>query len=177
MNSARAKSATVETPIAAPPTLPGMDASLERIATRLARHARPLLLANHALLLTITCSTQDDRARLSTHFWDARCALALIPPMAGSGALQRQVAALEAAASVLLANLICRWPANAVPPIVGIYTDGGGIAFSSDHPSPLSLNWLAKHQAGLCTTTTLLPFNPNGGWLRLTAPNSAALVN
>ena len=173
MKSARAKSAIGET--SAPPlrTLPGMNPSLVRIARRLARHARPLLLANEALLLSMTTGTQDDRALLSTCFWDASCTLAPPPPMLRYGALQRHLAALETAAHILLVDLIGRWPANAIPPALGILTDGGGVAFSSDHPSPLSPDWLAHHQAGLCPTTTLLPFSPNSAWTRLMAPTIA----
>ncbi len=172
MNSAKAKSAINEAPVPPPRTLPGMNPSLVRIATRLARHAGPLLLANQALLLSMTADTQDNRARLSTCFWDTRCTLALPRSMLRDRALQRHLAALETAAHLLLEDLIGRWPANAIPPALGILTDGGGVAFSSDHPSPLSPDWLAHHQAGLCPTTTLLPFNPNSAWMRLMAPTT-----
>lgn len=177
MKSVRTKSTIAAVPLPPLRTLPGMDLSLARVATRLARHAGPLLQANHALLLTMTRDTQDDRAPLTTRFWDARCTLLSLPPLVRGGALQRQCARLEAAASVLLADLICRWPANAIPPAVGIVTDGDGVAFSSDHPSPLSPDWLAHHQAGLCPATTVLPFSPNSAWSRLIAPHEATLIH
>ena len=177
MNPARAKLATDEAPVAPLRHLPGMDLALARCATRVARHARPLLLANHAVLLSMTSSTGDDRAPLTTRYWDARCALAAPAPIVSGDALLRRLAALEEAAKLLLADLIRRWPANALPPAVGIVTDGGGVAFSSDHPSPLSPNWLAQHQAGLCPTTALLPFSSGGAWSRLIAPGVGAFIH
>lgn len=175
MNSGKAKSVIGGAPIPPPRTLPGMDLSLARIATQVARHARPLLLANYATLLTITIDTRDEQAPLWIGFWDLRGTLAPLPMRPGKA--KKAFAALEAAASILLADLIQRWPANAVPPAVGIFTDGGGVAFSSDYPSPLSSNWLAHHQAGLCPTTTLVPFHPNGAWSRLIAPTLEPLIH
>lgn len=177
MNSARTKSFIGHVPMPPPRSLPGMDRALTRIATRLVRHARPLLRANNAFLLTMTTNTQDEQAPLWTGFWDTRGALTPLPPAPRSGAAQRHFAALETAGVLLLSDLICRWPANAIPPAVGIFTDGGGVAFSSDYPSPLSSNWLAHHQAGLCPTTTLLPFRPNGAWARLIAPTMEPLIH
>ena len=177
MNSARVNWAIDEPPVAPRRHLPGMGLSLARFAARFARHARPLLLTNNALLLTMTADTQDASAPLWTGFWNTRCTLAPLPPMIDNRASQRHFAALEAAAAIVLADVMCRWPTNAIPPAMGIFTDGGGVAFSSDHPSPRSSDWLAHHQAGLCPTTTLLPFRPDGAWSRLIAPNVDLLVH
>lgn len=157
------------TAVPSPPALPGMHTSLIRSARQVAHHAAALLDATHALLLTMTIDTRDECAPLRIGVWDRRFHLAPLRTRKNS-----DVALLEAAARVLLTDLIQRWPSNAVPPAVGIFTDGGGVAFSSDHPSPLSSNWLAHHQAGLCPTTALLPFRPGGAWSRLIAPVNAA---
>lgn len=177
MNAARAKSRLEEPPVAPRRHLPGMGLSLARVAARFARHARPLLRANDAFLLTMTTETQYDGAPLWTGFWDARCTLAPLPAITGGRTAPDNLAALESAAAILLADVICRWPTNAVPPVVGIFTDGGGVAFSSDHPSPLSPDWLALHRAGLCPTTTLLPFRPTSAWSRFVTPISDAWIH
>ncbi|WP_404367632.1 hypothetical protein AB5I39_13185 [Sphingomonas sp. MMS24-J45] len=175
MNSGKAKSDPGNPPIPPPRILPGMDLSLARIARQVAHHASPILRANQALLLTMTIDTRDESAPLWIGFWDSRCTLNPLPIHESKST--KALAVLTAAANVLLADLIRRWPVNAVPPAVGIFTDGSGVAFSSDHPSPLSTNWLVHHQAGLCPTTTLVPFSPNGAWSRLIAPAAEPLIH
>jgi hypothetical protein len=164
-------------PLSARRSLPGAPIALVRIAERLALHARPVLNANKAILLNATITGRGDNAVLTTSAWDAHflpAALALISP---GDPLGYSLAALEDAARVLLAELARRWPVNALPPALGIFTDGGGVAFSSDNPSPLSPDWLARHQSGLCPTTTLLPFAANSLWAHLVAPPASEVLH
>jgi hypothetical protein len=160
-----------------PRNLPGAPIAVVRIAERLALHARPVLAANQAILLNATITGRGDSASLTTSAWDARCLPAPLAPIAAGDPLGRSLAALEDAACVLLAELARRWPVNALPPAIGIFTDGGGVAFSSDNPSPLSPDWLARHQSGLCPTTALLPFAANSLWAHLVAPPASEVLH
>lgn len=147
-----------------------LDVALADVAAVVAFHARPLLRANRAILLNTTTDTGDPARLLTTHFWTTNGTLAQAQPFDRRDPLRLSLAALQAGAKVLLGEMIRRWPAYAVPPVVGIFTDGGGVAFSSEHPSPLSPDWLTCHQSGRCPTTTFLPFAPNGAWSYLIGP-------
>lgn len=164
-------------PVSKPRHLPGAPIALVRIAERVALHARPVLKANKAILLNATMIGRGDNAVLTTSAWDADCLPAPLAPISPGDPLGYSLAALEDAARVLLAELARRWPANALPPALGIFTDGGGVAFSSDNPSPLSPDWLARHQSGLCPTTTLLPFASNSLWAHLVAPPASDVLH
>ncbi len=157
--------------------LPGAPTALVRIAERLALHARPVLAANSAILLSATLTGTDDRSRLTTSAWDGSCRVVDLAPISSGDPLSWSLAALEDAAVVLLAEIARRWPVNALPPALGIFTDGGGVAFSSDNPSPLSPGWLARHQSGLCPTTCLLPFAANSVWANLVAPPASEVLH
>jgi len=160
-----------------PRNLPGAPIALVRIAERLALHARPVLNANKAILLNATITGQGDNAVLTTSAWDTDCLPAPLAHISPGNPLGYSLAALEDAARVLLAELARRWPVNALPPALGIFTDGGGVAFSSDNPSPISPDWLARHQSGLCPTTTLLPFAANSLWAHLVAPPASEVLH
>ncbi|WP_277969547.1 hypothetical protein [Sphingomonas echinoides] len=147
-----------------------LDVALADVAAVVAFHARPLLRANRAILLNTTTSTEDHARRLTTRLWMIDGTLAQAHLADRRDPLRRSLAAMQTGAKVLLGEMIRRWPAYAVPPIVGIFTDGGGVAFSSEHPSPLSPDWLTRHQSGTCPTTTFLPFAPDGAWSRLIGP-------
>lgn len=146
------------------------DASLTAAAHDMAANARPLLRASDAMLLSVTTVTCPYTAAPKTVSWNEQCLpVDMVSAIARAGnALHVALTALEDAGTQLLTDLIRRWPVNALPPIIGIVTDGSGIAFSSEHPSPLSPNWLARHLGGACPTMTLLPFAPTGAWARLT---------
>jgi len=151
--------------------LAGTDPRLAAFARQVAAHAVPLLAASNARLLSLTIESRQ-RAIPVTMCWNGAA-----QPVCFRSALlcdevtvRRARAGFEQAGKRLLMELVCRWPTNAVPPAIGIVTDGGGVVFSSDHPSPLCPDWLALHQAGRCAPTTLRAFADAGAWLRLTAP-------
>ena len=172
MTGVRAGSAMDATQRPVSRRMPDLERALGSIAATVAIHARTVLHTNDAILLGLTASTQNPAAALSPSLWDAQCGCREIRSPIGPGAAAPSWAALETAARRVLVELIRRWPANALPPALGLFTDGSGVAFSSDHPSPLAPGWLARHQAGSCPTTILHPFGPNAAWTLLMAPST-----
>lgn len=156
--------------------LPDSDPALWEIARTLADHAAALLLSNRSALLTLTLTfattTGTDRERLDIACWSGRTTVSApwssLTPKGGRD--DHLLAALERSGRRLLAELLPRWPANTRPPAIGIVTDGHGVAFSPDHPSPKGIGWLGWHIGGASATTTLLPFAPTSCWAGLIAP-------
>jgi hypothetical protein len=152
--------------------LSGDNWPLTILARPVAASARPLLAASHAQLLSLT--TTSEHATPVMMCWNgpvAAVALQSAIDLQDPG-VARHIAAFAACGQRLLVELARRWPSYAVPPAIGIVTDGGGVVFSADHPSPLSPDWLARHQAGLCVPTKLLPFSGASAWSLLTAPRA-----
>lgn len=153
--------------------LPGDTAALAAIARVLAAQAGPVLSSSGSTLLMLTLATAGaEHDPLDIGCWDGRRPVSApwSPLPVGGAADDPGLAALQAAGRLLLVGLLPRWPANARPPSVGIVTDGHGVAFSPDHPSPARTGWLGWHLGGACATTTLLPFAPTSCWTRLIAP-------
>lgn len=154
-------------------TLPGVGASLADPASKLALGARPLLSASDAVLMTLTAPPSPRGAAVTTMYWNGSGPLLPLPAWIHTDdALRRSLARFEQAGRRVLEQLVRRWPANALPPAVGVVTDGTGVGFSPDHPSPMWPDWLTLHLTGACPTTSLLPFAPTGTWARLTAPDA-----
>jgi hypothetical protein len=150
--------------------LPEPGKSLASLARPVAEHARPLLAASRAILLSVTMM-REHRTPVSM-CWNGPAAPISLRSVLGlqERDSQKWLTAFETAGQLLLANLAQRWPSYAVPPAIGIVTDGSRVVFSPEHPSPLSHDWLALHQSGLCIVTTLLPPSGLDMWALLTAP-------
>lgn len=163
--------------------LPDGDRALAETARALAGHAAAVLLSNRSALLTLTLTfattTGTDRSRLDIACWSGLTTVSS-PwlPLSGEGGRDDPVlTALERSGRRLIADLLPRWPANTRPPAIGIVTDGHGVAFSPDHPSPIGTGWLGWHLGGACATTTLLPFAPTSCWTGLIAPVESQRLN
>lgn len=148
--------------------MPASDECITDDARLVAAHALPLLAKSNAQLLSLTIRTRE-LARPIAMCWTGTTEPISLPSVLALDQtdIRRALYIFEQAGERLLASLVRRWPANAAPPAIGIVTDGSGVVFSSDHPSPLYPNWLALHQGGMCTPTTLLAFSRNGAWASL----------
>ncbi len=154
-------------------TRPRLEVPLAEAAARVALSARPLLAASSGELLTLTAPIRPV-GTLATMFWNGQSPLLPLHPVIAllDDSMQQALGLFENAGRQLLEELVRRWPANALPPAIGVVTDGTGVGFSSDHPSPMWPDWLALHLSGACAAISLLPFSPVGAWARLTAPVS-----
>ena len=72
--------------------------------------------------------------------------------------------ALEGAATDLFEALSPRWPPCARPHGLGVVTDGTGLGFCPDDPSPLAPGWMSRRARNGNRLTCLLPFSPQGAW-------------
>jgi hypothetical protein len=141
----------------APRALPLPNRQLTELAEEAARRAAPLVSPGRLPLLGITASL-DGRLRLS--WWNPRFERvaeivagtdSFSPAATTEGAVQR-------AGLALIAHLSGRWPPQAVPRALGVVTDGTGLAFSPQHPSPLAPGWLLRHGMAGAHALAILPF-------------------
>lgn len=146
------------------------EPDLADLARPVAASARILLAANRAALLSLTMLLRQDDGLVAMCWHGPLVQIGLAATLdLNRPVLRRAGADFETAGARLIEHVARRWPPNAVPPAIGIVTDGEGLAFSPDHPSPLAPDWLALHRARRCTPTELLAFGDRGGWALLTA--------
>lgn len=91
--------------------------------------------------------------------------LALGRLIAGERRNQPLLNRLVEAADALFGDLATRWPAYAPPPLVGLVTDGTGLAVAPDDPWPLCPGWLQRQKRGVASVVELVPFDPAGAWM------------
>ncbi len=147
-----------------------VETSLTKLAIPIATHAQDLLRVSPAIFLSLTMV----RGQISPV---TMCWIGPPEPVAAQSVLDvaqpdivASLAGFQNAGRRLIAELARRWPRYAVPPAIGVVTDGSGVVFSSEHPSPLIPGWLALHQLGFCVPTVILEFSSHGAWEKLTAP-------
>lgn len=87
------------------------------------------------------------------------------------------LASLQHAARALLKRLRLRWPAYATPGRLGVVTDGTGLGFAPDDPSPLASEWIARQALGRTGFTEIKPFDPRSAWSMLVDLQAAAAVH
>lgn len=147
---------------------------LTALAERVARLADALLPRAGGILLALAIGADG---ALRMHWWSARfgtCAeitavpAAFAPADSPEGALQRT-------AAELIGYLAGRWPANCAPATLGVITDGTGVAFSPEHPSPLDAGWLLRHCQSGAALTEILPLGENGRQLMQASRNTVAI--
>lgn len=129
-------------------------------ARDLAEAADRLLVRHDAVLMGAIVDRRTASRRTTLVLWDRSLEPCLIPPLpTHEGARQ--------SAELVLGELLLRWPANAAPLELGVVSDGSGVAFSAEHPSPLAPEWLVRHIGCRAPIVTILPFAVTSGWTRL----------
>lgn len=152
-----------------PPFVPPIPPNrrLTRLAEHVALAARPLLSCDRTMFLGIV----REGAALRLFWWrqdlTPRGQWLATPgakDMARDGANRagNPSMGIENAAHALLDWLSGRWPVGAEPAALGIITDGSGVAFSPDHPSPLEPGWLLRHACGADRLREIVPLSPHG---------------
>lgn len=152
--------------------LPAPDLALAACAHDLVELGAWLLASNGASLMSvILCPGERDRA-MPAALWSNHSApdLGRSRLVAAPGyRFGSVVTAIEKAADGLWEALSPRWPASMPPRRLGVVTDGTGLGFCPDDPSPLAPGWLSRQARDRASLTCLLPFAPEGAWAALMA--------
>lgn len=152
-------------------SLPRPNRRLTALAQDVARLAQPLLPAGNDLILGLE-ATSDGEIHLI--WWRQRDFKRVAAISAAPDAFcpeDSDEGALQDAAAALLDYLAGRWPS---PPVaLGVITDGTGVAFAPDHPSPSAEGWLLRHAIGESTLAMILDLDPAGSCGLLSGSQSA----
>lgn len=131
-------------------------------ASRALPMAKFVLTCLKEQLLTVACDHASDSPQMSVAVWIGEGTDFSIRQVTAGDSLE---AGFRSALIMLQAEMldVCmqlrhRWPMNARPPVIGVVTDGTGLAISSGHPSGLSPEWLTEHLDGQSLATAIIPF-------------------
>ncbi len=141
-------------------SLPRPNRRLTALAQDVARLAQPLLPVGSDLFLGLE-ATADGQIHLV--WWRSQDFKRVATISAAPDAFcpeDSDEGALQDAAAALLDYLAGRWPTP--PAALGVITDGAGVAFAPDHPSPSADSWLLRHATGESTLAMILDLDPAG---------------
>lgn len=128
--------------------------------------ARALLARHRSPLLTL-CQARGDAAQMVRLFaWTDRLEPGEEIVAEGDPAKAAQ-AAIRSAGARALRQVALRWPPYARPPVIGLVTDGTGLAISGEHPCGLSSQWLIDQLERGAPASVIIPFDENGVWALL----------
>ena len=133
-------------------------------ALRLLAPARALMANLDAPLLSIVTDCRTGEVELLPWDQSLQVGAPIQKQDLGLPTVRAAALELEARAPLVARYLAQRWPANAVPPRIGVVTDGIGMAVSSAHPAALTSAWLSDHVARRAPADALLPFPDRGPW-------------
>jgi hypothetical protein len=141
-------------------TMPRPNRRLTALAQEVARRAEPLLPIGAGLFLGL----ETDREGTLRLMWWRRDDLGLVAEISavpeGFCPHDSEEGALQEAGAELLEYLGGRWP---TPPAgLGVITDGTGVAFAPDSPSPSAPGWLVRHATGRAPLVAIVPLDPAG---------------
>jgi len=152
----------------------GKEPALLRAARRALAPAQEILDAAGKPMLTIAADLTERRPRIRLCCWNEQFEARGWSPPADSEYLKRAHRAIGRAGIGLARQLARHWPANAAPRVVGVVTDGIGLAVSGEYPAALTPAWLHDQIVGRSRIDVILPF---GEWVRWTlAPATGSPV-
>lgn len=151
------------------------DARLLKAARRALPPAQQILDAAARPMLTIAADLGSRRRRIQVHCWDEQFQADHWTPPIHSEELKRAYRVIGRAGMDLARQLARRWPVNAVPGILGVITDGIGIAVSGEYPSALTPAWLHDQVAGRARVYQIIPFGSWAQWALLPAAGCPVL--
>ncbi len=152
----------------------GREPELIAAARRLLAPAQALMADLGAPLLSIVIDCRTGEVELLP--WDQSFQVGAPIRQQHLEQLARAAAEdLKVRAPIVARHLARRWPANAVPPRIGVVTDGSGVAVSSGHPAAATAAWLSDHAARRAPADALLPFRDRGPWALAEARSGLAL--
>lgn len=153
----------------APRPLKRPNRQLTALAEDVAELADLMLPADGGMFMGV-CADLEERVRIL--WWDTD--FTVVAEMSATPAdfaeEDSTEGALQRSALALIAYLAGRWPNHAIPPALGVLTDGLGVAFSPDHPSPLDPDWLTRHASGRAELIAILPFELTSSCAILATP-------
>jgi hypothetical protein len=145
--------------------LPGTDPKLTEAAEALAAAAAEELTVSGHLLLAVMVPIADDTDPLILSYDPGMTPRRLSLPV---------IARLGIA---LVARLQLRWPDYARPPELGIITDGTGVGFAPDGPSPPETAWIVPYVTEPGRLIEIASFAPSGHWRRMMSPSLSHLLH
>lgn len=152
--------------------MPRPNRHLTALAQNVARLARPLLPVGSGLMMGLEL---DSSAELRVIWWRSDDLSVVAEINAGPEGFcpeDTEEGALQEAGAELLHYLGGRWPNP--PHVLGVITDGTGVAFTPDHPSPSAPGWLLRHVGGANPLLAIVPLDPAGPCALLARPTTAA---
>ena len=154
--------------------LPRPNRRLTSLAAEAARCARPLLPEGSGLFLSLETDATEE---LRLIWWrrDFRQVARIAATPEGFCPEDSYEGALQEAAAELLAYLSGRWPTT--PADYGVITDGIGVAFAPNHPSPSVEGWLLQQASGRSGLLAILPLDPTGPCALLAATDCGTLLH
>lgn len=161
-----------------PPASSDTEPQLIRAARRAIGSAALLLTATGSPLLTIATERHRSGPRTRILCWSDMFELRaeIADCFFADPELRDALATLKGSGGEIALQLSRRWPANAVPRVIGVVTDGIGMAVSGGHPSALSSDWLTDHVTHRARVSMLIPFGENGRRALLARSASAQML-
>ena len=135
--------------------------------------ATRLLARMKASYLSCELVSNDEDERLQLRFFDAF----FQPLHVTTRGTDRDASGLRYELEQLLELLLESWPPNAHPVRLGVMTDGSGMCFCPELPSPAGEGWAGRVLSGEVRSLHLLPFARTSPWSLLTMAGDSGSMN